>query len=78
VDHRHRGRIGVGVAVTDDVDALLALQADYVVYMPPRPDVAMIERILRAGSNVVTTAPCTARPVRGRPTDSAVRPTPTR
>lgn len=45
-----------GVAATDDVDALLALRPDCVVYTPLHPDVALLERILRAGVNVVTTA----------------------
>jgi hypothetical protein len=50
------GRDPVGVVVTGDIDALIALRADCVVYMPHWPDIAVLERILRAGSNVVTTA----------------------
>lgn len=50
------GRDPVGVTVTDDIDALLKLGADCVVYMPHWPDIAQIERILVAGTNVVTTA----------------------
>ncbi|WP_183093569.1 NAD(P)H-dependent amine dehydrogenase family protein [Nocardioides stalactiti] len=45
-----------GVTATDDVDALLALRPDCVVYTPLRFDVPTVERILRSGANVVTTA----------------------
>ncbi|MEZ4215588.1 MAG: dihydrodipicolinate reductase [Myxococcota bacterium] len=45
----------IGVVATDDVDALLALRPDCVAYMPYRPDFDHVERILRAGANVVTT-----------------------
>jgi hypothetical protein len=45
----------LGVLATDDVDALLALQPDCVVYSPYRPDFDHLERILGAGINVVTT-----------------------
>lgn len=50
------GRPATGVIATDDVDALLALKPDCVVYMPHWPEVDVIERILRSGVNVVTTA----------------------
>jgi hypothetical protein len=46
----------VGIAATDDVDALLALQPDCVVYNPMWPDTAEAVRILEAGVNVVSTA----------------------
>ena len=46
----------VGVAATDDVDALLALKPDCVVYNPMWPSVDELVRILEAGVNVVTTA----------------------
>jgi len=46
----------VGVAATDDVEALLALRADCVVYNPMWPSVDELVRILEAGSNVVATA----------------------
>ena len=46
----------LGLTATGDIDALLALKPDCVVYMPLHPDVAHLERILRAGVNVVTTA----------------------
>jgi 2,4-diaminopentanoate dehydrogenase len=50
------GHAPVGVVATNDVDALLGLGADCVVYMPHWPDIEVLERILRSGSNVVTTA----------------------
>jgi hypothetical protein len=46
----------LGVIATDDVDALLALGADCVSYMPVYPDVDEIVRILEAGANIVTTS----------------------
>jgi 4-hydroxy-tetrahydrodipicolinate reductase len=45
-----------GVAATNDVDALLALKPDCVVYNPMWPDVDELVRILGAGVNVVSTA----------------------
>jgi hypothetical protein len=50
------GRPDTGVLATEDVDSLIALKPDCVVYMPHWPDVDLLERILRAGINVVTTA----------------------
>ncbi len=47
----------LGVAATDDVDALLALKPDCVVYNPMWIDVDELVRILSAGANVVATAP---------------------
>ncbi|HEY3830874.1 MAG TPA: dihydrodipicolinate reductase, partial [Acidimicrobiia bacterium] len=46
----------VGVAATNDVDALLALRPDCVVYNPMWQDVDELVRILEAGVNVVSTA----------------------
>ncbi len=46
----------VGVAATNDVDALLALRPDVVVYNPMWPSTDEVVRILEAGANVVTTA----------------------
>ena len=46
----------LGVAATDDVDALLDLRPDCVVYNPMWPSVDELVRILEAGVNVVTTA----------------------
>ena len=44
----------VGVLATTDVDELLALGADCVVYSPLMPDAAVVRRILAAGTSVVT------------------------
>ncbi len=46
----------VGVIATNDVDALLALRPDCVVYNPKFTDVDELVRILESGINVVTTA----------------------
>ena len=46
----------LGVRATDDVDALLALEPDCVVYNPMFADVDELVRILGAGVNVVTTS----------------------
>ena len=46
----------VGVRATNDIDALHALETDCVVYQPMLPVVAELERILRAGVNVVSTS----------------------
>jgi hypothetical protein len=64
-------RPDVGLLATDDVDALIALRPDCVVYMPHWPEIELLERILRAGINVVTTA----RLVSGEhyPADAGVR-----
>jgi len=48
------GRDPIGVAATRDVDALLALEADCVIYAPIFADPAVVTRILEAGTNVVT------------------------
>ena len=50
------GMAPLGVAATDDIDALLALKPDCVVYNPMWIDVDELVRILSAGVNVVTTA----------------------
>ncbi len=46
----------LGVAATNDIDALLALKPDCVVYKPMSINVDELVRILSAGVNVVTTA----------------------
>jgi hypothetical protein len=46
----------LGVTATNDVDALLALKPDCVVYNPMWIDIDELVRILSAGVNVVTTA----------------------
>jgi len=48
------GRDPIGMAATRDVDALLALEADCVIYAPIFADPAVVTRILEAGTNVVT------------------------
>ncbi|ORW97964.1 dihydrodipicolinate reductase [Mycobacterium sp. IEC1808] len=49
------GQAPVGVAATDDVDALIALKPDCVNYMPRAIDYDLVIGMLRAGINVVTT-----------------------
>lgn len=44
----------LGVVATDDVEELLAMEADCVVYSPLMADTAVLERILASGKNVVT------------------------
>jgi hypothetical protein len=46
----------IGVRATDDVDELLALEPDCVVYNPMWHDTGELVRILEAGVNVVSTA----------------------
>ena len=46
----------IGVLATDDVDVLLALKPDCVIYTPMWFDVDEVVRILSAGVNVVTSA----------------------
>ena len=48
------GQAAVGVAATTDVDALLAAEADCVLYSPLFADPAVVTRILESGKNVVT------------------------
>src|SRR4051812_40307792 len=43
----------IGVTATDDVEALLALEPDCVVYTAYRPDFDHIVRILESGANIV-------------------------
>lgn len=46
----------VGVAATDDIEELLALRPDCVIYTPLHPDIEHLTRLLSAGINVVTTS----------------------
>jgi hypothetical protein len=46
----------IGVTATDDIDHLLALKPDCVVYNPMWPDTDEVVRVLEAGVNVVSTA----------------------
>jgi 2,4-diaminopentanoate dehydrogenase len=48
------GREPLGIAATTDEDALLALEADAVLYAPVMADPRVVDRILRSGKNVVT------------------------
>ena len=48
------GRQPVGVRATRDVDAVLALDADCVIYAPIFADAQILTRILESGKNVVT------------------------
>jgi hypothetical protein len=50
------GLAPLGVTATHDVDALLALRPDCVVYNPMWPSIDELVRILGAGVNVVSTA----------------------
>lgn len=50
------GRDGVGVAASSDVAAVLALDADCVVYTPRLTSIDEVCAILESGKNVVTTA----------------------
>jgi hypothetical protein len=50
------GLDAVGVAATNDVDALLALAPDCVIYNPMWMDVDEMARILGSGANLVSTA----------------------
>ena len=49
------GVASVGVLATDDVDALIGTAPDCVIYTPHFIDYALVDRLLRAGINVVTT-----------------------
>lgn len=44
----------IGIAATTDIDALLATEADCVVYSPFMADPRVVTRILESGKNVVT------------------------
>lgn len=46
----------LGVHATDDVEGLLGLEPDCIVYTPLSFDVVEVQRILRAGVNIVTSA----------------------
>jgi hypothetical protein len=58
-----------GVTATNDIDALLELDPDCVVYTPLHPDIDHLERLLSSGVNVVTTAEI----LTGHTLDPAVR-----
>ena len=48
------GRDPVGIAATSDLEALLATDADCVIYSPFMADPAVVVKILESGKNVVT------------------------
>ncbi|OBF92025.1 dihydrodipicolinate reductase [Mycobacterium sp. 852002-51152_SCH6134967] len=62
------GRESIGVAATTDVDQILALDADCVLYTPRNTDVDEVCAILASGKNVATTA-FLFHPRRTRPAD---------
>src|SRR6516162_930804 len=49
------GLAPVGVVATRDVDDILALQPDCVLYMADRADIDVLCRLLEGGTNVVST-----------------------
>jgi hypothetical protein len=67
------GAPAVGVAATDDVDALVALDADCVLHMPSRLDVDELCRLLASGKNVVSTCAELTHARRALPIDVADR-----
>jgi len=48
------GREALGVTATSDVEALLATDADCVIYSPFMADSSTVDRLLESGKNVVT------------------------
>ncbi|WP_051128541.1 dihydrodipicolinate reductase [Mycobacterium sp. 360MFTsu5.1] len=46
----------LGIAATNRIEDIVALQPDCVVYMPLHPEIEHLETLLRAGINVATTA----------------------
>lgn len=44
----------LGIVASDDIEALLALEPDCVVYAPVMADPAVVARILASGTNIVT------------------------
>jgi hypothetical protein len=48
------GREPIGITASSDVDTVLGIDADCVIYAPVLADAAVVERILRSGKNVVT------------------------
>jgi hypothetical protein len=46
----------IGVKATNDIDELIALKPDVVVYMPLHPNIEHMIQLLRAGINIATTA----------------------
>ena len=67
------GPVRTGVTATDDVDALVALDADCVLHMPSRLDVDELCRLLASGKNVVSTCAELVHVRRALPADVADR-----
>ena len=63
----------VGITATDDVDALVALEADCVLHMPSRNDLDELCRLLASGKNVVSTCPEFVQPRRSLAADAYAR-----
>jgi 4-hydroxy-tetrahydrodipicolinate reductase len=63
----------VGVVATDDVDALVATDADCVLHMPSAWDLDELCRLLASGKNVVTTCSELFHPASGLPADVVAR-----
>lgn len=63
----------VGIEATDDVDALIALEADCVLYMPRDFDLDELCRLLASGKNVVTTCSQLFHPRRTLAADAVER-----
>lgn len=63
----------VGLTATDDVDALIALDADCVLHMPSRCDLDELCRLLASGKNVVSTCSELQHARRTLPTDAVAR-----
>ena len=61
----------LGIAATDQIEAIIALRPDCVAYMPLFPDVDEMAQLLRAGINIVTTSEF----LTGRSHGPAARPT---
>jgi hypothetical protein len=49
------GRPDTGIKATNDIDALIALKADAVIYTPFTGDVDEVARLLESGANVLST-----------------------
>src|SRR4029079_2112173 len=48
------GGAPIGIAATNDVEQILGVEADCVIYAPMLADPKVVARILRSGKNVVT------------------------
>src|SRR4051812_27239345 len=49
------GTAATGVTATNDIDDVIALHADCVLYMPQQCDFEEVCRLLKSGANIVTT-----------------------